>query len=96
MFVQDNLEDIEVVTGANFPNPNFLSMFIGLFVCPIVLFSIGGPAQNILWQTGLVWALLTIVTTLLPLGTGSRLMKLRSKSGIGTSPSIRTNFSQGS
>ena len=92
MFVQDNLQNIEVVSGTNFPNPKFPLMFIGVVVSPFVLFAIGGPTPNIFWQTGLVWALLTILS-LLPLSAGSRLMRLSSKSYVGASPSIRTNFS---
>ena len=91
MFVQDNLENIEVISGANFPNPKFLMMLIGLAVSPIVLFAIGGPTPNIFWQTGLFWVLLTMFS-LLPLSAGSRLIRLQSKSYAGASPFTRENF----
>ncbi|MEO6725238.1 MAG: hypothetical protein ABIP14_08040 [Blastocatellia bacterium] len=79
MFVQDNLENIEVVSSANFPNPKFLILFIGVIVCTFVLFAIGGPSPNILWQAGLIWMLLAMLS-LLPLSASSHLMKLRVKS----------------
>ncbi len=92
MFIQDNLEHIEAVSGANFPNPKFLLMVMGMVAGFIVLFALAGSTPGTFRQTGLVWALLAILS-LLPFSAGSRLMKLRTESSVGISPSIRTNFS---
>ena len=87
MFVQDNLENIEVVSGASFPNPAFLLMSIVVGASPIILFAIGGGTPATLSQTGLVWALLAILS-FLPFSADATLTKLRSNSYVGASRSI--------
>jgi hypothetical protein len=71
MFIQDDLRDLKSVSGDWFPSLNFLVMFIGVVVGPLVLLAVGGRDLNTLWETGLAWSFLAIALLLLiSLGAG--------------------------
>ena len=90
MFVQDNLENIEVVSGGNFPNPAFLLTSVAVVASPIVLFAIGGVTASTLLQTGLIYASLALLS-FIPFSTGTPRTKLQRTSNTGASLFIRKN-----
>jgi hypothetical protein len=65
MLVQDSLRDLKATSGNWFPGLNFLIMFIGAVVGPLVLLVIGGRDWKTLSETGLAWPFLAIALLLL-------------------------------
>lgn len=91
MFVRDNLQNLDVASDSNFPNPKFLLMLVAAVIGPFLLFAIGGSASPILWQSGLVWSLLA--ASLLLFSAGISLMLFKNKSNTKTPLPVSQNFS---
>lgn len=92
MFVQDNLQNVRVVSDVNFPSTKLLLMLTGVVIAPFVLLAIGGRTPNSLWQSGLVWTSLVIALLLL-VSVYAGLTMFKSPSYARTPPSIRPNIS---
>ena len=91
MFVQDNLQNAEVVPDTNFPNTKFFLMVIGVVIGPFALFAIGGGAPGAFWRADMVWTLPGMALLLISAGVGWMMFKRHSYTE--TPLSIRPNFS---
>lgn len=60
MSIQSILREIKAVSGVPFPRTEFLTIFFGVVVLPLVIFAIGGRPTNIAGQPALLWSFLTI------------------------------------
>ena len=60
MFIQDNLRELNVVSGDWIRDLKFLFMFAGAVAGPLVLGAIGGRGLNASWQHALAWPFLAI------------------------------------
>ena len=60
MSIQSILREIKAVSGVPFPRTEFLTIFLGVVVLPLIIFAIGGHPADIPGQPALLWSFLTI------------------------------------
>lgn len=92
MFVQDDLQNREIVPDLNFPSTKVFTMFIGLVLVPLALVAISGRNLSTLWQASTAWPLLTFMLLFL-ISAGTGLLMFRSKAPVRMLRSINKNFS---